>query len=80
MGLVFVGTTMAPNPVTYHAGTGGHSVVAWDRDACWSKPADLNGMIASSEQFLMCGLETECPNDFVVNANAVTRAICWGGF
>ena len=46
----------------------------------WSEPPDLNGMILSSEQILMYGLETELANDFVPTGPTITHVTWWGGY
>jgi len=50
------------------------------RDPEWVDPPDLNGLIASSEQILMYGLETEVANDFVLQRNAIDDVEWWGGY
>jgi hypothetical protein len=80
LALCFIaGTAMAITPVSFHAGSGPPYVVPSGRDVCWSEPADLNGLIASSEQILAFGLETEIANDFVPT-NTVTAVTFWGGY
>jgi hypothetical protein len=74
-----VGTAMATTPALFHAGSGPPNVVPSGRDACWSEPADLNGLIGSSEQILSQGLETELANDFVPTDD-ISRVTFWGGF
>ena len=47
----------------------------------WSEPADLNGLIASSEVIGDIGLESELANDFVLPGEAfVCAARWWGGY
>jgi hypothetical protein len=60
-------------------GSGGHNVVASLRDVCWSEPADLNGLIGSSEQILSQGLESELANDFVPTGS-LSKVTFWGGY
>ena len=45
----------------------------------WSEPPDLNGLIASSEQILQLGLETEIANDFTP-LGEIASSTWWGGF
>ncbi len=79
MSLVFVGAAMAA-PVAFEPGPGGPpNVVPSGRDVCWSEPADLNGLIASSEQILAFGLESEVANDFVPTGN-ISHVTFWGGY
>jgi hypothetical protein len=68
------------DPVSFHPGTGTPNVVQGGTDVCWSEPADLNGLIASSEQILQIGLETEVANDFVPTASCVFHVTWWGSF
>jgi len=81
LALCFVaGSAMASTPTAFQAGTGGApNVVPSGRDVCWTEPADLNGLIGSSEQILSQGLETEIANDFVPT-DKVIAVTYWGGF
>ena len=80
LALCFVAGTAMASPVAFQAGPGGPAnVVPSGRDVCWSEPADLNGLIASSEQILAFGLETEIANDFVPTGN-VSHVTFWGGY
>jgi hypothetical protein len=81
LALCFIaGMAMATTPVPFHEGSGPPNVVPSGRDVCWSEPADLNGLIGSSEQILSLGLETELANDFVPNAGCVQHVTWWGGY
>ncbi len=78
--LCFVAGAALAEPVSFQAGPGGPpNVVPSGRDVCWSEPADLNGLIASSEQILAFGLESEIANDFVPTDN-ITFVTFWGGY
>jgi hypothetical protein len=82
LSFVAAGGALGVNPSIMAGGGGAHNVVDSGRDVCWSEPADLNGLIASSEQMLAYGLETECANDFyfTVSQNNLWRARWWGGY
>jgi hypothetical protein len=66
-------------PTLFVPGSGTPNVVPSGRDVCWSEPADLNGLIGSSEQILAFGLETELANDFVPTGD-ISHGDWWGGF
>jgi len=67
-------------PTEFRPGTGHHGALPSGRDACWSEPPDLEGLIGTSEQILMYGLESEIANDFVVGrTTTITKAAFWGG-
>jgi hypothetical protein len=74
-----VGTSGADVPIPYVPASGGHNVVPGGRDACWSEPADLNGLIGTSEIIDTYGLVSELANDFVVTGGIITKTIWWGG-
>jgi hypothetical protein len=78
--LCFVAGSAIAAPVAYQLGSGDPNIVPSGRDVCWSEPADLNGLIGSSEQILAFGLETELANDFVPNDIRIIHATWWGGF
>jgi len=81
LSLVVAGGALAVNPSLMAGGGGAPNVVDSGREVCWSEPADLNGLIASSEQILSAGLETECANDFYFPIDQyVTQARWWGGY
>lgn len=69
-------------PLTlFHPGVGApHPLAREDRNALWSDPPDLYGLIGSSEQILQYGLETEIANDFILSDDLVTRVTFWGGY
>jgi len=80
MGTVIAASAMAVNPSLMAGGGGPPNVLPDDRQ-CWSEPADLNGLIASSEQILTYGIETECANDFYYPYDTVVYlARWWGGY
>ncbi len=76
------GTAMASAPTLFMGGSGAPNVVATGRDASWSEPPDLNGLIGSSEQILAFGLESELANDFVLNDayGYIGLVTFWGGY
>ncbi len=74
------GTASAEVPSLFQAGSGPPNIVPSGRDVCWSEPADLNGLIASSEQILAFGLESEVANDFVVSNTCIAHVTFWGGY
>ncbi len=76
---LIAGTAMASTPTLFGGGSGPPNVVPSGRDVCWSEPADLNGLIASSEQILALGLESEVANDFVPT-DGVSQVTFWGGY
>ena len=78
--LLAPGPVVGGTPVKDHPGIGGHRAAPGGRDVCWSEPADLNGMIGSSEQILRLGIETEMANDFMIDGGVITRASWWGGY
>ncbi len=81
LALVFIAGAARASPVLYSPATGPPNVVQGDRSGFWSEPADLNGLIGSSEQILDFGLETELANDFVVTyGQTVQTATWWGGY
>ena len=81
LGLVFAGAAMASNITEFQPGTGRHNVLPGGRDALWSEPPDLDGIVASSEQILLFGLESEIANDFyITNDITITIAKFWGGY
>ena len=79
MCLFVVGASGADAPIPYVPASGGHNVVPGGRDVCWSEPADLNGLIGTSEIISMFGLQSELANDFQVAGNVITKAVWWGG-
>ena len=81
LAMVPVGMAIASGIAMFHPGTGGHSVLPSGRDVCWSEPPDLNGLIGTSEQILIYGLESEIANDFrVAYDTSVSVARFWGGY
>jgi hypothetical protein len=81
VGLVLATNAIATNPVASVGGGSTPNIMPPDRDACWSEPPDLNGLIASSEIISWLGLETEIANDFLPSAGyAITMARWWGGY
>jgi hypothetical protein len=77
---LIAGTAMASTPTLFVRGSGPPNVVPSGRDVCWSEPADLNGLIGSSEQILALGLESELANDFVPNNTCISAVTFWGGY
>jgi hypothetical protein len=67
------------DPALFHPGTGVPNPAQGDTRACWSEPPDLNGLVASSEQILIYGLESETANDFVPTDTPLTHVTFWGG-
>ncbi len=83
LALCFVAGTAMADIMPFQAGPGGPpNVVPSGRDVCWSEPADLNGLIGSSEQILAFGLESELANDFVPTGaeNSICFVTFWGGY
>lgn len=82
LSFVVAGAAFAANPALMAGGTSGnHNVVASGREVCWSEPADLEGLIASSEIIAQYALETELANDFFLGVdNNITLARWWGGY
>ena len=83
LSFVVAGAALAANPSLMAGGQSGtHNIVRSGRDVCWSEPADLEGMIASSEVIGVYALETEIANDFyfVTADNTVNLARWWGGY
>ncbi len=74
------GTALAGTPEAFHPGCSPPNVVGSARDVCWSEPADLNGLIASSEQIPAYGFETEIANDFILPQDCITHVTWWGGY
>lgn len=80
LSFVVAGSALAINP-SLTAGGGGMNVVNSGRTVVWSEPANLDGLIASSEIIAQFGLETEIANDFFLTSNNVIRtAKWWGGY
>jgi hypothetical protein len=80
LSFVVAGSALAINP-SLNAGGGGMNVVESGRSVVWSEPANLDGLIASSEVIAQFGLETEIANDFFLTANnTITIARWWGGY
>jgi hypothetical protein len=79
LALCFVAGAARASPPLFSPGISPPNVGGSDREALWSEPADLNGLIGSSDQILAFGLESECANDFVPVA-AIGSAVWWGGF
>jgi hypothetical protein len=70
-------------PASYVPGTGQPDLVRCpDQADCWCEPADLNGLIGSSEQILSLGLDSEIANDFAwpPNAGGIGTTVWWGAF
>jgi len=63
----------------FHQAVGPPHQGAVPRDACWVDAPDVNGLIASSEQILTYGLESEVANDFVPT-NDVSHLTAWTGY
>ena len=81
LGAGFGPRAFAGNPTPYAGGGGPPVIVESGRDVCWSEPADLNGLIASSEVIGEFGLESEIANDFLLTTDAtITLARWWGGY
>jgi hypothetical protein len=77
----FVAGAARASPVLFSPAAGPPNVVGAERSGFWSEPADLNGLIGSSEQILSFGFETELANDFVVDpSETVQVASWWGGY
>ncbi len=75
------GTALAAMPPPFQGGCSPPNVVGSGRDVFWSEPADLNGLIGSSEQILEYGFETEIANDFASGAiAALSHVTYWGGY
>ncbi len=80
LSLVVPGAALAINP-SLSAGGGGMNVVDSGRSVCWSQPANLGGLIASSEIIGHFGIETELANDFfLTNGGSICLARWWGGY
>jgi hypothetical protein len=80
LSFVAAGGALAANP-SLSAGGGGMNVVSSDRTVIWSEPANLDGLIASSEVIGMVGLETELANDFYFTSDqTIGLARWWGGY
>jgi len=79
--MIFASGALASEITKFHPGTGRHNVLPGERDVCWSEPPDLEGLIGSSEQILMYGLETEIANDFYAGYDTdISVARFWGGY
>jgi len=63
----------------YHPAVGPPHQGGTPRDACWMDAPDLNGLIVSSEQILMYGLESEIANDFVACSD-LNHITVWTGY
>jgi len=81
MSFVVAGSALAINPSLLAGGGGTQNIVNSGRNVVWSEPADLEGLIASSEVIGSVGLETEIANDFFLTAdNTIVTAKWWGGY
>jgi hypothetical protein len=83
LSLVFAGSALAINPSLNAGGAGPQQEYnsAPRNDIVWSEPADVNGLIASSEDIPEFGLQSEIANDFVLTADAnICVARWWGGY
>ena len=81
MCVAFVGGAWGANPVVSVGPSGPPHALAPSRDACWSEPADLEGLIDSSEIIGQYDLETEIANDFsLTTSEVITLARWWGGY
>ncbi len=81
LALCFIAGAARASPVAYVGGTGPPNVLTGDPEAVWSEPPDLNGLIASSEQILAFGLESEIANDFVADSYyGIGQVTFWGGY
>jgi hypothetical protein len=81
LSIVVAGGAFAANPTLHAGGRGAPNVLPHGRDVCWSEPADLEGMIASSEVIGVYALETEIVNDFWFSWDQyITTARWWGGY
>ena len=80
LNLAVTGGALATNP-DLSAGGGGMNVLDSGRDAYWSEPPNLDGLIASSEIIGEIGLESEVANDFIAADDAlILGARWWGGY
>ncbi len=81
MSFVAAGTVWAMTPTMSVGPSGPPNVLDSNRDACWSEPPDLEGLIASSEILGQFGLETEVANDFHLESDeTIVLARWWGGY
>jgi len=80
LALCFIASAARASPVSYVPGSGPPNLLDGSRDADWSEPPDLNGLIGSSEQILTFGLETELANDFFTPTDFISHTTWWGGF
>ncbi len=81
LGFVLAGSALAVNPSLMAGGGGTQNIVNSGRDVVWSEPADLEGLIASSEVIGAFALETEIANDFYLTTDAtLCLARWWGGY
>jgi hypothetical protein len=80
LGVVAAGGAQAAD-LSPGAGGGGMNVVPSGRWVVWSEPANLDGVVASSEVISEDGFETETANDFVLNEDIrISRARWWGAY
>ncbi len=81
LGIAFAAPVLAANPILSAGGGGQPNIVESGRNVCWSEPADLEGVIGSSEVIGQFDLETELANDFILTTDTViTLARWWGGY
>lgn len=67
-------------PMPWAGSEGAPRVLESDREACWSEPGDLDGLLGSSEIAGMADLVTEIANDFMFSEDAtITLMRWWGG-
>jgi len=78
LSVLVVGVVMAA-PMKSVGPFGPHNPVGSSRTACYSCPADLNGLIASSELINEFGLATEFAGAFVPPSDWVQYVTFWGG-
>ena len=79
LALCFVACAARASPVSYVPASGPPNVVGGERSGFWSEPADLNGLLASSEQILSFDLESEWANDFVLTDGHYVGVASWWG-
>jgi hypothetical protein len=81
MSFVAASGAWAMTPIMSVGPSGPHNTIDSNRDACWSEPPDLDGLIATSEIIGQFGLESEVANDFhLANDEIITLARWWGGY
>ncbi len=81
MSFVAASSAWAMTPIMFVGPSGPPNIAGSSRDACWSEPPDLEGLIASSEIIGQYGLETEVANDFILeSAETITLARWWCGY